>query len=112
MKKKFILGCLSLIGFTSWSQDINFSQFYELPMLRNPSLAGIYRGDVRVTSAFRSQWGSVTTPYVSQALGAEIKFAAPASSDNYMSVGLQITNDVAGDSKFGKTQLLPLIAYH
>src|SRR5690349_13895815 len=92
--------CLAMSGILQ-AQDINFSQFYELPLLRNPSLAGIYTGDIRATSAFRSQWGSVTTPYVSQALSGEIKFAVPASSDNYMSVGLQITNDVAGNSKFG-----------
>ena len=104
--------CGLLITCLLQAQDLNFSQFYELPLLRNPGLAGIYNGDVRVTSAFRSQWGSVTTPYVSQALGGEMKFAVSRNKDNYISVGLQITNDRAGDSKFGKTQFLPLLAYH
>jgi type IX secretion system PorP/SprF family membrane protein len=112
MKKKFILGCLSLIGFTSWSQDINFSQLHELPLLRNPALAGIYRGDVRATSAFRSQWNSVTVPYQTQALGAEVKFGVGANSYDFMSLGLQVTNDVAGDSKLGKTQILPMLTFH
>src|SRR5436853_201105 len=26
----------------AWSQDIHFSQFFEAPLLRNPSLAGIF----------------------------------------------------------------------
>lgn len=95
-----------------FGQDINFSQFYELPLLRNPALAGTFRGDVRVTSAFRSQWNSVTVPYKTEALGAEVKFALSQNSNDYLSLGLQVTNDVAGDSKMGKTQLLPMLTFH
>jgi type IX secretion system PorP/SprF family membrane protein len=93
-------------------QDINFSQFYELPLLRNPALAGNYRGDVRVTTAFRSQWNSVTVPYKTEALGAELKFGLSANTNDYLSLGVQITNDVAGDSRLGKTQILPMLAFH
>src|SRR5688572_6989714 len=94
------------------AQDINFSQFYELPLLRNPALAGIYRGDLRVTSAFRSQWSSVTVPYQTQALGVETKFGLGPTSGDYISLGMQITNDIAGDSRLGKTQLLSMLTYH
>lgn len=94
------------------AQDINFSQFYELPLLRNPALAGTYVGDVRATSAFRSQWGSVSTPYQTAALGTEMKFGISENSNDYISLGLQLTNDVAGDSRLGKTQILPMLAYH
>ena len=91
---------------------MNFSQFYELPMLRNPSLAGSYKGDFKASASYRNQWASVTTPFVSQAVGLEMKFASGENSDNYFSLGLQMTNDVAGDSKLGKTQILPVIAFH
>jgi type IX secretion system PorP/SprF family membrane protein len=112
MKQKIVL-FLSLLGaFSSKAQDINFSQFHELPLLRNPGLAGIYRGDIRTTAAFRSQWGSVSTPYKTGALGTEVKFGVGENSNDYMSLGVQITNDLAGDSKMGKTQVLPLLAYH
>ncbi|SHE41045.1 type IX secretion system membrane protein, PorP/SprF family [Cnuella takakiae] len=94
------------------AQDINFSQFYELPLLRNPALAGNYKGDVRATSAFRSQWGSVSTPYQTVALGTEVKFGVAEFSNDYISIGAQITNDIAGDSRLGRTQFLPLLAYH
>ncbi len=103
---------LSSLVTTAVAQDLNFSQFYELPLLRNPALAGIYTGDFRATSAFRSQWGSVTVPYTSQALSLEMKTGVSQASDNYFSVGMQMTRDMAGDSKFGKTQLLPMIAFH
>jgi len=113
MKQKLFL-TMSLIVSVSfgWAQDINFSQFYELPLLRNPALAGKFRGDVRATSAYRSQWNSVTTPYKTQALSGEIKFGVNANSDDYLSLGIQITNDLAGDSKLGKTQVMPMLAYH
>ncbi len=103
-----------LLGYTqsSYGQDINFSQFYELPLLRNPALAGLYKGDFRATAAFRNQWSSVTVPYVSQALGAELKFSVSENSNNYLAAGVQITNDLAGDSKLGKTQILPVLTYH
>jgi type IX secretion system PorP/SprF family membrane protein len=112
MKKKVFLAMLVLLAVRGFSQDINFSQFHELPLLRNPALAGKFRGDIRATSAFRSQWNSVTVPYKTQALGVELKYGVSAASDDYLSIGMQITNDIAGDSKLGKTQLLPMIAYH
>lgn len=111
---KIVILFIILFGFceTGISQDINFSQFYELPMLRNPALAGSYKGDFRGTAAVRQQWASVTTPYTTEALGLEMKMPAPGGSDNYFSFGLQLTNDRAGDSKMGKTQLLPVVAFH
>lgn len=110
MKKKIILAAFVCAGLLSKAQDINFSQFYELPLLRNPALAGIFTGDVRATSAFRSQWGSVTVPYQTQGLGVDLKFAV--SEVDYFALGLQLTNDVAGDSKLGKTQVLPALTFH
>jgi len=112
MKKKLLILAAHLIGGSLLAQDINFSQFYELPLLRNPALAGTYRGDVRITTAYRNQWNSVTVPYKTQALGAELKMGVSQSSNDYLSLGVQVTNDLAGDSKLGKTQLLPMLAYH
>lgn len=112
MKKCVFLFFLSTVCLTKQvlAQDINFSQFYELPLLRNPALAGIFTGDIRATAAYRSQWGSVTVPYQTQGLGADLKFAV--NEVDYLALGLQITNDVAGDSKMGKTQLLPTLTFH
>jgi type IX secretion system PorP/SprF family membrane protein len=110
--KKILLGLISAgAALVATAQDVNFSQFYELPMLRNPALAGNFRGDIKAVGAFRSQWGSVTTPYKTMALGTEMRFGVGAS-DNYITIGTQITNDVAGDSKLSRTQLLPVLAFH
>lgn len=112
LRISFIVLHILILVSTLGAQDINFSQFYELPLLRNPSLAGIYKGDLRATAAFRSQWANITVPYLSQAVSAEIRYSVAHNSDNYVSIGLQVTNDVAGDSKLGKIQFLPVVAFH
>lgn len=110
--KKQMLCMMVMLGFLkAGAQDINFSQFYELPLLRNPALAGQFRGDFRAAAAYRNQWGSVTTPYKTMALGAEMRFGM-GGSENYLTVGTQVTNDVAGDSKLSRTQLLPSVTFH
>jgi Type IX secretion system membrane protein PorP/SprF len=56
-----------------YSQDIHFSQFFETPLLRNPSLAGIFKGDIRAQAVYRDQWNSVTNAYRTGSLNAELK---------------------------------------
>ena len=97
---------------TEAQQDINYSQFYELPLLRNPALAGIFNGNVRFTAAYRNQWESVTTPYRTMALGSEVKFFKGLAAGDFITAGFQLTNDVAGDSKLKRTQFFPVLNYH
>jgi type IX secretion system PorP/SprF family membrane protein len=109
MRILLILSCV-FNAFCVCAQDINFSQFTELPLLRNPALAGLYEGDLRFTSAFRTQWGSVSTPYRTAAFGTEWKLNI--NSDDFLNIGAQVSHDVAGDSRLSKTQLLPLLTYN
>jgi len=107
----FVLILLGSISTTA-QQDINFSQFYELPLLRNPALAGIFNGNVRFTAAYRNQWESVTVPYRTMALGAEVKFFKGLAPGDFVTAGMQVTNDVAGDANLKRTQFMPVINYH
>ena len=106
---KFILSVVITLGMAtgSYSQDINFSQFYELPLLRNPGLAGIFWGDFRLTASYRNQWESVSVPFRTMALGAEYKLPQREDATIGKVLGLQITNDVAGDARFARTQIFP-----
>lgn len=102
---------LLLLSAASKGQDVNFSQFYELPLLRNPGLAGVFVGDMRIQSVYRNQWNSVTVPFQTTGLSAEVNF--PVNDyGHYVTGGIQILRDVAGDSKLARTQILPTIAYH
>src|SRR5690348_11519107 len=95
----------------SQAQDIHFSQFFEAPLVRNPSLAGIFNGDVRVQGVFRSQWQSVTTPFVSQSINAEYKMPVGQSND-FVTLGMQLLHDKAGTAALTTTTLYPALNYH
>lgn len=112
MKKYKILFSVivNLVALHVSAQDFTFSQFYEMPLLRNPAIAGIFTGDIRVQAAYRNQWASVTTPYKTMALSTELKKSV-GYNDDYITIGLQLNNDVAGDLNFGVLQLLPAINY-
>ena len=103
----FSLG-ISVLGI---AQDIHFSQFYEAPLVRNPALAGIFTGNLRVQTLFRDQWNSVTTAYRTFSLSAEYKVPI-GKSDDFFTAGLQVLNDRAGTVSWITNQVLPAINYH
>ena len=109
--KLFTLFCLVIItGIKLNGQDFTFSQFQEMPLLRNPAIAGLFAGDIRIQSAYRSQWLSVTTPYKTMAVSAETKIPAKYQ-DDFFTASLLVTNDVAGDSRLSRLQILPSINF-
>jgi type IX secretion system PorP/SprF family membrane protein len=101
----FVLAC------NASAQDIHFSQFFEAPLWRNPSLAGIYTGDVRVQAVYRDQWNSVTNAYRTGSVNAEMKFPV-GKSDDFVSTGIQVLFDRAGTIGWTTTHALPAFNYH
>ncbi len=93
------------------AQDIHFSQFFEAPLLRNPSLAGIYTGDIRVQAVYRDQWNSVTTAYKTTSLNAEYKMHL-GKGDDFITAGIQLMHDRAGTVSWVSTHVLPALNYH
>jgi type IX secretion system PorP/SprF family membrane protein len=111
-KKFFVWGLWSLMsGINLPAQDLHFSQFFETPLLRNPALAGLFEGDVRLQSVYRDQWNSVTKGYRTGSLNGEYKMPV-GSSDDYMTLGLQFFYDKAGSVSYTNTQVLPALNYH
>ena len=115
MKNGLHIKLWSLILFTSAhlaaaAQDIHFSQFFEAPLLRNPALAGVFTGDLRVQSIYRTQWQSVTTPYQTVSLNGEYKMPVGKGED-YMTIGGQILYDRAGTVALTSTHVLPVLNY-
>jgi type IX secretion system PorP/SprF family membrane protein len=108
---KIFIGILAIIPLAGSGQDFTFSQFYEKPLLRNPALAGVFKGDIRISGAYRSQWGSVTVPFRTTAVSIEYKFPF-ATGNDFITAGLQMSSDVAGDIRLKRTQFLPAINYH
>ena len=96
---------------TSYAQDPHFSQFFEAPLLRNPALAGVFNGDIRVNSVYRSQWGSVTVPYQTGSIDVEYKQPVGRGND-YITYAMEILYDRAGTTNFTTSDLLPALNYH
>ena len=92
-------------------QDIHFSQIFETPLLRNPALAGLFSGDIRVQSVYRSQWNSVTNAYHTASINAEYKLPVGETTD-YLTIGGQVLYDKAGTVELTSTHILPVINYH
>lgn len=115
MGRLYKITCLLLISVAitkiARTQDVGFSQFYDQPLLRNPALAGIFTGDVRLTGSYRNQWQSVTIPYRTFGLSTEVKLPANIASDDNITLGLQLLRDVAGSSEFSTTQIMPAVNY-
>ncbi len=113
MKKFYILNLICAVctfGYLQ-AQDIHFSQFYETPLYRNPALAGIVKGDVRVQTVYRNQWNSISAAYKTASLNAELKMPI-GNADDFLTLGLQAFYDKAGTIAFTTTHLLPAVNYH
>jgi type IX secretion system PorP/SprF family membrane protein len=117
--KRFLKNCLRFFFFIAiilpiaktQAQDVHFSQFFEAPLLRNPSLAGIFAGDIRVQAVYRDQWNSVTTAYKTYSMNAEYKMPIGKGND-FVTAGLQLLQDRAGTISWVSSHVLPAINYH
>jgi len=91
MKNKFppLLFFIMCFIHNVYAQDIHFSQIGETPLLRNPALAGLFNGDVRVQNIYRSQWNSFTDAY--QTVSSNLEFKIPVGQgDDYATLGAQV----------------------
>ncbi|MEO5684240.1 MAG: PorP/SprF family type IX secretion system membrane protein [Chitinophagaceae bacterium] len=106
-----VLILLFCLGNKMQAQDIHFSQFFEAPLLRNPSLAGLFSGDVRVQMVYRDQWNSFTNAYKSGSINAEYKLPV-GKGDDFLTAGVQILYDKAGTAGLTSTSFMPALNYH
>ncbi|MDB5195637.1 MAG: hypothetical protein JWP88_7 [Flaviaesturariibacter sp.] len=113
MNRHIILTIFLLLACAKYGvgQDLHFSQFFEAPLLRNPSLAGIYTGDIRVQAVYRDQWNSVTNAYKTTSLNAEYKMPIGKAND-FVTAGMQLLYDQAGTVSLKTTHVLPALNYH
>ena len=97
--------------FKTYGQDPHFSQFFEAPLLRNPSLAGLFAGDIRFQTVYRNQWQSVTSPYQTASINLEYKQPVGSGHD-FITTGFQVLYDRAGVTNFTTLNLYPAFNFH
>lgn len=102
--------CMLLAAMPVQAQDIHFSQFFETPLLRNPALAGIFKGDIRAQMVYRSQWNNITDAYRTGSFNVEFKKPI-GRGDDFLTIGGQVLYDRAGTVALTSTHLLPVLNY-
>ena len=113
-KIKLLRVMITIVGMAAKAaigQDIHLSQFFETPLMRNPALAGIFTGDIRLQAVHRNQWQSVGYPYQTTALSGEYKFGV-GGGDDFMTAGFNAFYDVAGIGRLKTLQVMPALSFH
>jgi type IX secretion system PorP/SprF family membrane protein len=100
-----------LLSYGVQAQDIHFSQFYETTILRNPALCGVFSGDYKVAANYRSQWNSISKPYVTGQISFEARIPVSDYSEDFFSVGLLGLYDKAGSIDMKTTAIYPAINF-
>ncbi len=108
----FSAGILLGTSFTGKAQDIHFSQFWENEIFHNPALTGVFSGEYKFGLDYRSQWGSVATPFNTVMLSGETRILVNREIGDFISFGLAYTHDKAGTINFTSDQIYPAIAYN
>jgi len=101
----------SLFVLKNSAQDIHFSQFNMSPLNLNPAFTGFFDGDYRGAANYRSQWRTVPVTYNTVSLQADARNSFKNNKANKWGIGMLFNNDVAGDSKYGTTQLYIPLSY-
>lgn len=108
-----LIGVLLLFSLRGMAQDLHFSQFYNQPMLFNPSLTGhMPDADYRLAAQYRSQWQNLPVPYKTIAAAGDVKLLAHEAKRNWLGLGLGFYNDKAGHGDLSLTKAQVSAAYH
>jgi type IX secretion system PorP/SprF family membrane protein len=111
IKRLSLAAALALTTPFAHAQDVHFTQFDMTPMIINPAFTGMFDGQVRVSGIYRTQWASVTVPYVTYGAGVDLPLFIERNGD-YLAAGLQVYKDQAGDGNLSNFTGLASIAYH
>jgi type IX secretion system PorP/SprF family membrane protein len=96
-----VIACFSSLSL--WGQDLHFAQFYNHPTLFNPAQTGIFKGNLRGSAHYRSQWESVPVSFRTFAVAVDGKLIRRKL--NVLASGFQLAQDQAGDASLKWTQI-------
>ncbi|MCO5233844.1 MAG: PorP/SprF family type IX secretion system membrane protein [Chitinophagales bacterium] len=112
MKTRILFVFFSIVMmFGVQAQDIKFSQYYSAPHLYNPALTGNFKGDLRASLIYRSQWIAPFNAYRTIGGGADFNIGRQKFKGSGFGVGINFYSDQAGDLDFNTNQVLLSAAY-
>src|ERR1051325_12052501 len=98
--KTILVGAFCILYNLMYAQDIHFSQFNSSPLNINPALTGLFNSDYRIIGNYRSQWSSVTVPFLTYSASADMNIRVNRQRD-VIGIGVLFNGDKAGDSEYG-----------
>jgi len=112
LKRAGLTAAIAITASCAFAQDVHFTQFNATPLILNPAFTGAFNGPVRVAAIYRDQWRSVTVPYRTYAVSADMPIINDISNDDYLAAGIQLYDDQAGDGNLNNFSGLLSLAYH
>jgi len=112
MIKRLLFSFFLCINIFCSAQDIHFSDFYSSPLNLNPAMAGEFDGNYRYIGNYRWQYGTVTIPYQTFSISADVKNDASRKKALPIGFGMLINYDFTGDSRYTSYQFGIPISYH
>jgi type IX secretion system PorP/SprF family membrane protein len=88
----------------AFAQDIHFSHLNRQPIYQNPANTGLFRGDIRLTANYKDQWRSVTVPFQTVALAADMRWKYG------LNFGALFFHDNVGDGFFQTIEALTSVS--
>lgn len=119
---KLIFAFVLTVAFLTdgFAQDPHFSQYNSSPLNINPAMTGMFNGNYRITSIYRSQWNSILGSNPEDEKGVpmfrtfsasfDLRIPIPSNKDAF-GFGLSFMNDKAGAAEFGTNGVNLSLAY-
>ncbi|KAF0240648.1 MAG: PorP/SprF family type IX secretion system membrane protein [Sediminibacterium sp.] len=108
-----VLFFCSFVQANLYAQDLNFSQYFNAPLLVNPANTGfIPDNDYRIGGNYRNQWSSVGTGYKTMGVWGDTKLFGNRFENGWLGIGGSILKDVAGSGSLSSTSAHVSVAYH
>jgi type IX secretion system PorP/SprF family membrane protein len=93
-------------------QDIHFSQYNNAPLSINPANTSAFNMDYRAIINYKSQWKSIKNAYETYSFTYDRGFFKKEIHGGYLGVGINLMQDVAGETRFTTSNASLSIAYH
>jgi type IX secretion system PorP/SprF family membrane protein len=104
---------LILLPAISRGQDPHFTQFFASPMTLNPAYTGFFNGDLRIAGNYRSQWSSISTPFITGTVSADMDILKNIINPNdVFGIGIMALYDQTGGGGLVENYVGISTAYH
>jgi len=113
MNRKLILVFLLTLSKICQAQDPHFTQYFASPLTLNPAYTGFFYGDFRIAGNYRSQWSSISTPFITGTVSADMDILKNVINPNdIFGVGITILYDQTGGGGLLENYVGLSTAYH